>query len=131
MTSYDDIYSQFIIISKTDSFNLPSTIEGQHNAIHSGINHFNSRMRTNITYNDNTETVDKDLTNDELLILTHMMKLEFLNNDLTYTATLLQPFEKEIGIKNLGSQLSAKSDLIKKEKQEIEQLILNQSDDYM
>lgn len=131
MTSYDDIYTTFININKTDSSNLPTNDTDRYDIIHTGIKYYNSTMNNNIICNDSTEEISVDLTDNEILILAHCIKHMFLDNQLTYYITMFKPFTKEIGYSNYQTDVKALEALIDKEDKVIDQLIENQSEDFM
>lgn len=131
MTTYDEIFTEFISITKTDPFNIPTLTPKIHDLIHSAIRHYNNRMRDTLSYNDTAETVDRILNDDELIIIAHYLRFSFLENQLINFTTIWQPFEKDIGLKNYGSQAKSLEVLIDNEKIEIESLINNTQTDFM
>lgn len=130
-THYDQIWQQFLDINKTSSINLPNTDEKKYSAINSAVRHYNNRLNDTIACDDETETVSEDLTDNKLILVAHYLKLTFLENQWLDFASTWNPFSKDIGLKNIQSQLSALKELVNIEKQEIEKIILNSSEDYI
>ncbi|ETT49346.1 hypothetical protein BSK66_26740 [Paenibacillus odorifer] len=124
-TTYDEIYTEFITNTKTDNINLPKTNTQMYNSIHSAIRHYNVRLRDDLSFNDESETVDRTLNNDELILISHYLRLSFLENQWIEYTTTWNPFEKDIGIKNYQSQNKAMQSLVELEKKEIEAIIFS------
>lgn len=131
MTSYDKIWTTFLENCKVDDIDLPQTNEKIYETIKNAVLHFNNRLRDTLQCDDVNEQVNRDLTDDELLILVHYIRYIFLKNQHTYFVNLWQPFQKEVGLKNYNVQLKSLEATINNEKNEIEELILNKADDYM
>jgi len=128
LTSYDEIYQFFLNNISVDNLMLPSSIEGQYEAIRNGISHYNNITRENVIADDETETVNVKLNNDQILILAHCMKLILLQNILMYKNSIMIPFTKEIGVKNVGDQIKSIQASIEEEKNTIGMLIFNADD---
>jgi len=124
-TTYDQIFTTFLSESETDNFNIPNDPVKIKDLIHTSILHFNNRLRDELVYDDVTETVNRELNNDELLILAHLLRLIFLKNKLTYFTTLFQPFQKDIGLKNYSDTVRLLKEMIKEEDDYISMLIIN------
>lgn len=131
MTTYDDIYTEFITKCQTDTINLPSTTDKIYDTIHSAIRHFNSRLRDTLSWDDLSESVDRDLSNDELILLAHFLRLSFLENQLISFSTIWQPFQSDIGLRNYQSQVKSLESLVTMEKDLIESLIDKTQEDYL
>lgn len=131
MTTYDEIYTEFITKCQTDSINLPNTDPQIYDAIHSAVRHFNNRMRDELSWDDDLESVDRVLDNDELIILAHFLRLSFLENQQISFTTLWQPFQGDIGLKNYQSQVKSLESLIAYENKFIDGLINNMQVDYL
>lgn len=131
MTSYDIIYGEFIENCSTDDINLPDTNEKKYNAIHSAIKKYNTRQNDSLEYNDLLEEVNRDLKDGEILILSHFLRLSFLENQLIHLSSTYSPFQKEIGIKNYQEASRNFKEMIQSEKNTIEQIIISTTDDYM
>lgn len=131
ITSYDEIYTEFITNCKTDDINLPNTTEKIYDAIRSAVKHFNVRLGDNLKCDDLSESVDRELGDFEILLLAHYLRLTFLKNQLTYSTSLWQPFARDIGLKNYQSQVKSLEFLIEDEKNTIERLIMNNQEDFL
>ncbi|MNK45795.1 hypothetical protein D3C87_645660 [compost metagenome] len=131
MTTYDEIFTQFLSINKTDPINIPVEDDPKYDMIHNGVHHFNNRMRDELKFDDGTEVLDRLLNFDEIIILTRFMRLTFLENQLTEFSTLYQPFAADIGLKNYQSQVKALESLVERENNKIEGIIDNMQEDYI
>lgn len=131
MTSYDTIYTTFLNKTKVSDIDLPTSDERIFDIIHGAILDFNNRMHDDLGYDDTLEQVDRELSNDELLILAHFIRLTVLKNQLTYFTSVWQPFQREISLKHYGTQLKSLEYLIESEEKKIEEIIRNQEDDYL
>lgn len=131
MTSYDQIFTIFMLNCKVDGYDLPTTETGMHNMIVNGVIMYNNRMRDNIVTDNTTETVDRALNDDQILLLANFIKLAYLKNELLIFTTTWQPFQKDIGLKNFSYQLKGLEAIAERHEQYIEKLILNQQEDFM
>lgn len=132
MTSYDEIWTTFLNNCKVSDIDLPQTDEKIYEVIKNGVLHFNNRLREyRIVCNDESETVDRKLSDDHLLILAHYIRLVFLINQRTYFENLWQPFASDIGLKNFSAQLRSLESSIKDQEDRIDELIFNTMEDFL
>jgi hypothetical protein len=130
-TNYDTIWTTFLNKVKLSDIDLPTTTVKIHEAIHSAILSFNNRMRDSLDYDDSTETVSRELNNDDLLILAHFIRLDILNNQLIYFTNTWQPFAKDISLKNFSAQLKSQERLVEYQEKKIDELVVNQAVDFL
>jgi hypothetical protein len=130
LTSYDEFFTQFITISQTDNFNIPNDIEKQYDLIHTAVRKFNSKLKDNLVCDDLMEEVNRDLDDEKILIIAHYLRLTFLENQLIYYVTLWKPFAKELGQVTYKTQVDSLKELIKNEKEEIEELTISGTTNY-
>lgn len=131
MTSYDNFYQVFIDNCRTEDINLPSFGEQQINAVTNAIRLYNNRIidiGTLIVADEINELVDRVVTDNELMIVAHFIRLVFLKNQRTYKNTVLTPFTKEMGVRNVSAQINSLKDEIKEQETFIESLIFNAYD---
>ncbi|BDR74187.1 hypothetical protein K144316041_p20260 (plasmid) [Clostridium tetani] len=133
VTTYDDIWTEFLVINKTESINLPQTENQIYDIIHSAIRHFNNKMHEdgNLKFNDEKEVLNRKLTDSEQIIIAHILKYYFLQNNLTYYTSLFKPFTKEIGLIHYKADVKSIEDAINREEKKINELIFNVSEDYL
>lgn len=131
MTTYDDVFTEFMTITKTDPINIPTEEEKIYDLIHNAVHLFNNRLRDNLGYDDENEIFSRELNHDELVILANFLKLVFLENQLIYFTTLFQPFTKEVGLRNYQSQVKSLEFLIQQQAKKIDELINNTQVDFM
>lgn len=125
ITNYDEIWKNFITICQTDDINLPSSDIAKYECIKSAVKHFNNKVGDIITCDDITETVSEILNGNKLILISHYMRYTFLNNQLILFATTYSPFLKEIGQRNMQSQMSFLNKLVENENIEIDRIISN------
>lgn len=107
-TTYDQIWQCFLDNCKTSDINLPTDDEGIYSQIKNASLLFNNRFRDNrIKCDNDTETVDRLLNEDDLLILGNYIRLVFLKNELTAYSSTWQPFSKDIGTTHFSAQIKA------------------------
>lgn len=131
MTSYDTIWISFLNNCKSSDIDLPQEPDKIYDTIHNAIRHFNNRMRDELSWDDALEQVDRELSNDHLLILSHYIRLIFLINQKTYFQNLWQPFQKDVGFKNFSTQLKSLEFSITEQQGTIDRLILNSLEDFL
>jgi hypothetical protein len=131
MTSYDQVWQTFLNNCKVSDIDLPQTPEKIYETIRNGVMHFNNRLREEVVCDDINETLDKELNNDLLLILAHFIRLIFLDNQKTYFESLWQPFSKDVGLKNFGTQLKSLETSVDKQERTIDSLIMYMEDDFL
>jgi hypothetical protein len=131
MTSYDDLWVVFLNNVEVSNLDLPQNNNEIHDAIHNAVLHYNNVMETAIECNHVLEAFSTTLSDNQILILAHFLRLVLLKNKLTLFTLTWQPFEKEIGVKNFGTQLKMLESMVAEEKETISQLIINQQDSFM
>jgi len=110
---------------------LPQTNEKIYDCIYNAVLYFNNKLRLNVGCVDGEERLSEELSNDHLLILAHIIKLNILENELIHFSTLFQPFQKDIGIKNFNAQLNVLERRVENQKEFIGRLIVNTEEDYL
>lgn len=131
MTTYDELWAAFLNKTKINDLDLPQTDQQIYDTIHNAVRAFNNRLQDNLSYDDATETFGRELTDNEILLLTHFIRLIILENQLIYFSNLWNPFTKEIGLKNFGDQLKRLETLVENESKRIDSIIINMADDYL
>ena len=130
-TSYDTIWTTFLENSEMPDNELPKESEQIYPKIQNAILLFNNRMRTNINCVDESESVDVELTGDQLILLAQYIKLVFLKNKKLYRETLLNPFQKDIGFTHYTAQINSLRASVTEQEKLIEGLIINQTEDFL
>lgn len=131
VTSYDTIWTTFLENNEMPDNELPKENEQIYPKIQNAILLFNNRMRTNITCDDVAETIDIEMTGDQLILLAQYIKLVFLKNKKLYRETLLNPFQKDIGFTHYAAQINSLRASVTEQEKFIEGLIINQTEDYL
>ncbi|MHC9080412.1 hypothetical protein [Bacillus altitudinis] len=131
-TTYDQIWQCFLDNCKTSDINLPSDDEAIYSQIKNASLLFNNRFRDNrIKCDDDTETVDRLLNEDDLLILGNYIRLVFLKNELTSYSSIWQPFSKDIGATHLSAQIKALESQVNEQQRTIDKIIFNTEVDFV
>ena len=92
MTTYDELYELFITNCRTDGLSLPRTEDQKYNAIKNAVMLFNNRLRDNLVCDDSTETISRELNDDEKLVVAHYIRLTLLKNVRTYKNSIFTTF---------------------------------------
>lgn len=131
MTTYDTVWLSFLNKCKIDDLDLPKSDPAIHETIQEAIRTFNIRTDDNLLGDNSTELLDRELNGDELLLLSHCIRLMILENQLIYFSSTFSPFTKEIGARNLGNQMNRLENLLKREDSKIDSIILKMMDDFI
>lgn len=131
MTTYDQVWQTFLNNYKVPDSDLPKDNEKIYEHIRNAVLHFNNRMRTSSLCNDSLEIIEGFEGDDNLLILTHYIRLVFLKNDKKYYESLWQPFSSDVGLRNFGTQLTSLKSSIKEQEDFIDQVIFNAMEDFL
>ncbi len=131
MTSYDQIWAAFLNNCKASDIDIPQTPEKIYETIRNAIMHFNNRLRDNLKWDDTLEEVDREMSDDHLLILAHYIRLIFLINQKTYFESVWQPFSKDVGTKNFSTQLRSLETSVTNQEKTIDRLIINMEEDFL
>lgn len=131
MTTFDIVWQTFLLNCEMESIELPNTDDRIYQTIQNAILFFNNRFADNLKADELTETLNRELNDSHLLILAHYIKLAILKNKQIVYVTTWQPFQKEIGLKNYSYQVKYLSELIDKQAEDIESMILYQNEDFM
>ncbi len=129
MTTYDELYSLFVTNGNIEKLMMPKGVGQQYDAIKNAVMLFNNRLRDDVVCDDTSETVDRELTDDEKLIIAHYIKLTLLRNTRTFKNSMFTTFTQEIGVKNINVQLSSLKNDIESQEKLIDMLIFNMQED--
>lgn len=129
MTTYDELYTLFMVNCNVDSLMLPQKEEQMYDVIQNAVMLFNNRLRDNVKCDNETETVSRTLSDDEKLIIAHFIRLTLLKNVRTFKNSIFTTFTQEIGVRNISAQLNSLKDEIEKEEKTIDMLIFHMLDE--
>lgn len=124
-TKYDEVYQLFIDNVWVEGIDLPQTPEQIYNTIHNAVKLYNNRLRDSVTCDDTNEQFDRQLNDDQMLIMAHYLRLTLLKNNRTYKNAIFDTFTKEVGYKNIKAQLDSLDEEIKNEEKTIDFIIFN------
>lgn len=130
MTSYDDIWSCFLDNSGKDLETLPNNDDEIHKIIHNAIRRYNAMMdsENKLNFDDSTESIDKSLDDNKLLLLSLYVKLIVYTNDKEYFEQVYQYDIYEVKSKFYKQQDDARQATIDNIKKEIKQYRTNMRD---
>ncbi|WP_080845561.1 hypothetical protein [Cytobacillus gottheilii] len=131
MTSYDAIWQTFLNNCKVSDIDLPQEPEKIYEQIRNAAMYFNNRLRKGIVCDDATETLNQELSDDDLLILANYIRLIFLINQRTYFESLWQPFSSDVGLRNFSTQLRSLNTSIYEQERMIDTLIMYTEEDFL
>ncbi len=131
MTTYDDVWLTFLNKCKIDDLDLPNSDAAIHETIQDAIRSFNIKLDEDLVGSNDAELLDRELDGNELLLLSHCIRLIILENQLIYFSATFSPFTKEIGARNLGNQMNRLENLLKREDSKIDSIILKMTDDFL
>lgn len=129
-TSYDDVYKFFTEITRVDKIDLPISIEGQYDLINSGRMEFNMRREDSLVCHEESETLDRKLTDLELMLFGNCMKLVILKNMLSDFTSTYSMFQKEVGVKDYKSQLDARTWIVDRQESIIKDILFKMQEDF-
>lgn len=129
-TSYDEIYSLFMDISRTDDFNLPQTDDGRYSLINAGRLIYNNKAFKNLKQDDMMEELSEELNGNQLLLLANCMKLVCFDNLLGEFISTYSMFQKEVGFKDYSSQLRGREGYVSRQSQVVNALVFSMMEDY-
>jgi hypothetical protein len=131
MTTYDTLWTTFLNKCKMSDLDLPQLPDQIYDTIQGAILSFNNRLRDNLSGDNATEILSRELDGDHLLFLAHYIRIAILENQLILFTNTWQPFARDIGIKNFSAQLKSLESLVEREEKLIEKLILNAQENYI
>lgn len=131
MTTYDQLWTSFRNKCKIDDLDLPTSDAAIHDTIQNAILSFNLKLEESLSGDDATEQLSRELIGEELLLLSHCIRLIILENQLIYFSGTFSPFTKEIGTRNIAKQMSSLENLVDREDMIIDSIILKMADDFM
>lgn len=130
LTTYDDVYKFFTEITRVDKIDLPISIEGQYDLINSGRMEFNMRREDSLVCHEESETLDRKLTDLELMLFGNCMKLVILKNMLSDFTSTYSMFQKEVGVKDYKSQLDARTWIVDRQESIIKDILFKMQEDF-
>lgn len=131
MTTYDTVWETFLNKCKIDDLDLPTSEEAIYRTIKNAILTFNMKLEDNLSGDNENEVLSRELNNNELLLLAHCIRLIILENQLIYFSSTFSPFAKEIGVRNLGNQMNRLENLVQREDNIIDSIVIKMTDDFL
>lgn len=132
MTTYDEIWECFLENCGYNSSDIPKSNERRYSMICNAVKYYNNKMekyedsfQVGLICNNTTETINKKLDDNEMLILANILKLIFLKNKQTEFTSTWSVFSKEMGLNNYRDQVKSKEEIVNKQEEEIDDLITN------
>lgn len=135
MTSYDTLFESFLVNCPNND--IPDNDEGKYAMIQNAVKIYNLKTKIykdNLTYpikgDDLMEELDCELTDYEILLFAHCLKLSHLKGQYTYFSQLFSSFSKEMGMKNYNAQVSGRLSDIKDTENVINELLETSIEDW-
>ncbi|WP_368900850.1 hypothetical protein [Oceanobacillus oncorhynchi] len=129
MTDFDTVWSEFIVKNKMDEFDIPNTDEAIHKTIESAVRTFNTKLEDNLSCDLPSELFSRELNDEEINLLSHIIRLITLQNQLIYQSTMFIPFTQDIGTRNHANQMSRLEKLVEDEEKKIDAIMLKMVDE--
>lgn len=129
-TTYDEVYSLFMDISRTDSFNLPQTDDERYALINAGRLTYNNKTFGKVMQDDMLEEFSEELDGNQQLLLANCMKLVCFDNLLADFISTYSLFQKEIGFKDYASQLKGREAYVARQERIIKELLFSMMESY-
>ncbi len=130
MTTYDKVWESFLNKCKIDDLEIPNTDSSIHQTIQNAILSFNNKLTDDLSGDDTTETLSRELDGNELLVLSHCIRFIILENQLIYFSSTYTPFTKELGVRNVGNQMGRLEKLVENEDKKIDGMIMKMVEDF-
>lgn len=134
-TSFDDIFESFLITYPL--LEIPQTDEGKILIIKNAVKLYNQkakkyegRITGNIICNENMEELSVNLSDNEVLILTHLMAKSCAANNLAEFSQVYGVFAKELGFKDYKAQVDSKQNMINYYDSMVDELIEDEIDSF-
>ncbi|MCA1021642.1 hypothetical protein [Halobacillus litoralis] len=131
MTSYDTVWTHFTNKCKIDDLEIPNSDAAIYDTIQNALLKFNIHLDENVSGDNSTELLSRDLDGNELLLIIHCIRLIILENQVIYFSSTYAPFTKELGVRNLGTQMNRLETLVENEKKEIQDILMKMMDDFL
>ena len=130
MTTFDEVYEYFNDISQgIDNYYLPNNIDGQKRLISNGRRLFNNKLFKNVQQDNLTEIFDKVLSENEIMLMAHCMRLYCLNRMYDDFISIYSMFQKEVGFKDYKAQCDGRLSNIQFETKNIDDLVFSMLND--
>lgn len=130
MISYDDIWEAFLENYKVEDIDLPHP-EQVPSVIQNALRLFNNRMGTDFKCNHVSELIEGLSGDNNLILISHYIKLVQLKNSKVLYEKLYNPFAADVGVRNFKTQLDSLNNSIVEQKKFIDELIFNTMEDYI
>lgn len=134
---YDVIYIKFLSLCGYDYTELPQTDEMRYLLIHNGVDMYNQRVKKydnrlqgNVQYDDNTETLNKELNSIELDILAYCMCKVVATSKYVEFTSLYGVISSEMGLKDYKAQCTAREYTINYFSGQIDKLLEDEIDSF-
>lgn len=130
MISYDDIWETFLENYKVEDIDLPHPDQIP-SVILNALRLFNNRMGTDFKCNHTSEMIEGLTGDNNLILISHYIKLVQLKNSKVLYEKLYNPFAADVGVRNFKTQLDSLNNSIVEQKKFIDELIFNTMEDYV
>lgn len=115
VTTYNELYETFLLNCGYDFDELPKTDEMRYMMIRNAARKYNqqakkysNRMTHDIVCDDVTESLNVELTSNELLVFAYMMAEILASTKLVEFTSIYAVYSKEMGFKDYNAQVQAR-----------------------
>lgn len=115
VTTYNELYETFLLNCGYDFDELPKTDEMRYMMIRNAVRKYNqqakkysNRMTHDIVCDDVTESLNVELTSNELLVFAYMMAEILASTKLVEFTSIYGVYSKEMGFKDYNAQVQAR-----------------------
>lgn len=115
VTTYNELYETFLLNCGYDFDELPKTDEMRYMMIRNAARKYNqqakkysNRMTYDIVCDDVTESLNVELTSNELLVFAYMMAEILASTKLVEFTSIYGVYSKEMGFKDYNAQVQAR-----------------------
>ncbi len=115
ITTYNELYETFLLNCGYDFDELPKTDEMRYMMIRNAARKYNqqakkysNRMTHDIVCDDVTESLNVELTSNELLVFAYMMAEILASTKLVEFTSIYAVYSKEMGFKDYNAQVQAR-----------------------
>ncbi len=137
-TSYDELYECFLLNCGYEFDELPQTDEMRYMVIRNAARVYNQqakkysgRMTTNVVCDDVLESLNVQLTSNEILIFAYMMAEILASTKLVEFTSIWSTYSKETGFKDYKAQVDARKYTVEMFKNKYTSIIEDEIDTFI
>lgn len=122
MTTFDEVYEMFSVVTSVDEYSLPLSDEGRYELINSARKLFNAQLFLRVQQDNTTETFDTELSDAQIVLFCHYMSYIIYKNMQSELASMISMANKDNALKDYKAQADSRKELAQQELEKIKQL---------